>query len=113
MKRAIRNYVTFVALSILGLLEAVSGFVLWLALSSGGGGGGGWRGGGFGGSAEYTFWSLSRHTWLDIHDWAAVAIVAIIIIHLVLHWKWIVCMTKKMFQARKLVPQPQEVTCED
>ena len=38
MKRAIRNYVTFVALSILGLLEAVSGFVLWFALPSGGGG---------------------------------------------------------------------------
>jgi len=105
MKKATKNYIVFVFLSILGLLEAVSGFVLWLALPQGGG----WRGGRFGGGVEYTFWSLSRHTWLDIHDWVAVAIVAVVIIHLVLHWKWIIYMTKKAFQVKKLAPQSEEI----
>ena len=105
MKKTVKNYIVFVLLSILGLLEAVSGFVLWIALPSGGG----WRGGGFGGGAEYTFLSLSRHTWLDIHDWTAVVIVAVIIIHLVLHWKWIIYVTKKVFQVKKLAPQSEEI----
>ena len=106
MKKSMKNYVVFVAMAVLGLVEAVSGFVLWLALPQGGG----WRGGRLAGGAEYTFWSLSRHTWLDIHDWVAVAIVAVIIIHLALHWKWIFYMTKKLFQPKKLTPQPEEIS---
>ncbi|GAI78805.1 unnamed protein product, partial [marine sediment metagenome] len=50
-----------------------------------------------------------RHTWLDIHDWVAVAIVAVVIIHLVLHWKWIIYITKKVFQVKKLAPQSEEI----
>ena len=76
----------------------MSGFVLWFALPHGGG----WRGGRFVGGVESTFWSLSRHTWLDIHDWVAVIIVAVVIIHLVLHWRWIIYITKKMFQTKNL-----------
>lgn len=97
MKKSMKNYIVFVLLSVLGLLEAVSGFVLWLALPSGGG----WRGGGSG----ITFLSLSQHTWLDLHDWAAVAIIAVITIHLVLHWKWIWYMTRKLFPRRQLTSQ--------
>lgn len=106
MKKSVKNYVVFVVMALLGLVQAVSGFVLWLALPRGGG----WRVGKLAGGAENTFWSLSRHTWLDIHDWAAVAIVAVIIIHLALHWKWIFYMTKKLFQPRKLTPQPEEIS---
>ena len=104
MKKSIKNYIVFVILSLLGLLEAVSGFVLWLALPQGGG----WHGGRLGG-AENVFWSLSRHTWLEIHDWTAVVIVAVIIIHLLLHWKWIFYMTRKVFQPKKLTSQPEEI----
>ena len=84
----------------------MSGFVLWFALPHGGG----WRGGRFVGGVESTFWSLSRHTWLDIHDWVAVIIVAVVIIHLILHWRWIVYITKKLFQTKELTPQPEEIT---
>ena len=103
MKKATKNYIIFATLFILGLFQAVSGFVLWLALPQGGG----WRGGRFGGGVEYTFWSFSRHTWLDIHDWVAVAIMTVIVIHLILHWKWMVNMTRKVFRANKLASQVQ------
>ena len=96
MRKSAKNYIVFVILLILGLLEAVSGFILWFALPRGGGYGGRFGGGG----AEYTFWSLSRHTWVDIHDWVAVAILVVVIIHLILHWKWIVYITKKVFQVK-------------
>jgi len=107
MRRAIQNYIVFGTLLILGLIEAVSGFVLWFALP----GGGGWHGGRFGGGVESTFLSLSRHTWLDMHDWVAIIIIAVVIIHLILHWKWIVHSTKRMFQAKKLTGKYSAQVC--
>ncbi len=94
-----------IVMSLLGLTEAVSGFVLWLGFPAGGGGGGrGWGGGGLG---NLTFWELSRHTWTDIHDWVAVALIIIVAIHIILHWKWIVRMAKSISGG---TPQQRE-TC--
>jgi len=75
-------------LFLLSLLEAVSGFILWLVIPRGGGGGGGREG------VEQVFWNLTRTNWIDIHDWAAVALLALVIVHIILHWKWISRMFK-------------------
>ena len=84
-----------ISMALLGLVEAVSGFVLWLGFPTGGGGAGrGWGGGGLG---NLTFWEISKHTWIDIHDWVAVALVVLVLIHVILHWKWIVRMAKSLF----------------
>ena len=91
MRKATRNYILGVILFILALLQAVSGFILWFGLPRG-------EGQGRGGGTATTFWSLARDTWIDIHDWVAMALVVIIIIHLVLHWKWITYMTKSYFK---------------
>ena len=64
MREKTQNYFLFVILFFLGLFQAVTGFVLWLALPHGGGGRGG---------STATFWSLSRDTWVDFHGWVAVA----------------------------------------
>jgi len=85
-----------IGISLLGLAEAVSGFVLWLGFSTGGGAGRSLGGGG--GAGNLIFWELSRHTWLDIHDWAAVALLVLVLIHIILHWNWIVRMAKIIFQ---------------
>lgn len=37
-------------------------------------------------------WGLSRHEWGRIHLWAAYALLAILVLHLALHWKWLVAM---------------------
>ena len=95
MRKATRNYILFVVLFFLGLFQAVSGFVMWLALPHGGGGYG--RGGVDVGS-NAAFLSLTRDTWRELHDWVAVALLVTIIIHLILHWKWIVYMTKSPFK---------------
>ncbi len=73
----------------LGIVEAFSGFVLWLALPSGGG----WGRRGI----EQVFWTLPRYTWIDIHDWVAVALIVIVVVHLAMHWKWIVRMMRSFF----------------
>jgi len=97
MTKAKTYFVLAISMVILGMAEAISGFVLWLAFPSGRGGGGG-RGWGSGGGEELTYWAISRHTWIDIHDWVAVALVALVIIHVIMHWKWIVRMTKSLLR---------------
>ena len=36
-----------------------------------------------------TLLGLSRHEWGDIHLWAGVFLAAAIVVHLILHWRWI------------------------
>ena len=94
MKKATINFSLASIMFLLGLAQAITGFVLWIAFPAGGGGGGRWGGGGSG----LTFWTLSKHTWIDIHDWVAVALLVTVAIHLILHRKWILRMLKKSFK---------------
>ena len=91
-----RRYFAVVVVSFVALvLEAFSGFVLWLILPRGPGGSG-WGWGGDGG----TSFVFDRQTWLDIHDWTGVALLCFIALHVALHWKWIVRMLKLLFKVR-------------
>jgi len=35
-------------------------------------------------------WGFARHEWITFHFWAALVLIALLVVHLVLHWKWIV-----------------------
>jgi hypothetical protein len=91
MKKFVTNYVLFIIMFLLGLTQAVSGFLLWLVIP------GGHRGFGIGRSGQLADITIlwSRYTWIELHDWTAVALVVVVIIHIILHWKWIVDMIKK------------------
>ena len=41
---------------------------------------------------------FTRHTWDDLHTWGGVAMIMIVVIHLSLHWHWVVNMTRRMFK---------------
>lgn len=41
-----------------------------------------------------TIWNLDRHEWGNIHFWIAVSFLLILALHFVLHWQWIVSLTK-------------------
>jgi hypothetical protein len=89
MKKWIQHYVLFIFLFLSGFIQAVSGFLLWLVIP------GGHRG--FGGPLQgQVLWS--RYTWIEIHDWTAVALAVLVILHIILHWKWIVYATKKVIK---------------
>jgi hypothetical protein len=90
-------YYTAVSAFLLFLLETFSGFVLWLAVS----GGDGFRGGrgGVERPGQEEFLAVTRSDWIDIHDWAGVALLVIIGLHVVLHWRWIAQVTKRAFTA--------------
>jgi hypothetical protein len=36
-----------------------------------------------------TIWTLDRHEWGSIHFWIAIAFLAVLALHLFLHWRWI------------------------
>jgi hypothetical protein len=39
-------------------------------------------------------WGQSRHEWGDYHYWIAIGLLAVLAVHLFLHWKWIVCVVR-------------------
>jgi hypothetical protein len=83
------NSVLFAASALTGL----SGLVAWLVLPSGG-----YRGGR---NPLYnaSLLGLTRHGWNDVHLWAGLAMIAMLAVHLVLHWRWIVCSIRRYAQA--------------
>lgn len=38
---------------------------------------------------------FDRHTWDDLHTWGGVAMIAIALIHLVIHWNWVSSMIRR------------------
>jgi hypothetical protein len=91
MNRVIKNYIVFIALILPAIVQAISGFILWRVLP----GGEGYRGGLGTKTTEVFLWD--RHVWIDIHDIAAAVLLIVVIIHIILHWKWITTVTKRMF----------------
>ena len=90
MRQATRNYFLAGLLFLLGVVDVVSGFILWLVLP----GGEGYMGG-RGLASEVTFlWS--RGTWIDMHIVVGVILVVVVVVHLILHRKWILRMTKRL-----------------
>jgi hypothetical protein len=74
-----------------GLLSALTGiYFLFLPV-------GGYQGG------RNPFYDLTilfdRQTWDDIHTWSSVAVIALVALHIPLHWNWIVKMTKSGFRS--------------
>lgn len=39
-------------------------------------------------------WGLSRHEWGDVHFYIALGLLVVLALHLLLHWKWIVCVVR-------------------
>jgi hypothetical protein len=96
MSRASLLYWTALAALLAFLLQVVSGFALWLAFTEGPLGGRGAARGLARGQEEYL--GLGRHDWLDLHDWTAVALMTILALHLILNWRWVASVTKRLLR---------------
>ncbi|WP_412733244.1 DUF4405 domain-containing protein [Minisyncoccus archaeiphilus] len=44
---------------------------------------------------------ITKEVWNFIHIWAGILMLVLVIIHLILHWDWIVFTTKKVFGNNK------------
>ena len=68
------------------LATAFTGIILFFFLP------GGIRQGGY-----QVFLGMVKRTWTVIHNWAGLIMIVLVIVHVILHWNWIVCMTKGIF----------------
>jgi hypothetical protein len=83
------NWLIDAGLMISGVFAALSG-IYFLFLPSGGyqGGRNPWY------NIQIVF---SRQTWDDLHTWFGVGMIAVAVIHLAVHWRWVVNMTRRSF----------------
>ena len=43
------------------------------------------------------FWGITKHQWSAWHDVSGILMTVGVLVHLILHWNWLVCMTKTIF----------------
>jgi hypothetical protein len=53
---------------------------------------------------ELTLWGLTRHQWGDVHFWISLGLIAVILLHLCLHWQWIAISVRRKLSRRKVAP---------
>jgi hypothetical protein len=76
-----RNFVVDSLILSIMLAMVGTGLVIRYVLPPGSGG----RGVGSG----LVLWGLDRHDWGGLHFWLAVALVALLVLHVALHWRWV------------------------
>ncbi len=95
MKRTQLNFAIDLAAFAAFLCLLSTGLLLQFQLPPGSGGLGG-RGGGHAAAEREVslLWGWTRHEWGQVHYWIAGVLVAILATHVLLHWKWIVCVVR-------------------
>jgi hypothetical protein len=97
------NYLLDGVIGLAFMLSGVTGMAFLLL------GEGGYQGGRNPGFATGLL-GLSRGTWSDLHTWASLVMIAGVIVHVVLHWRWILCVTARMLPS--LPRRAEEQVCE-
>jgi phosphotransferase system glucose/maltose/N-acetylglucosamine-specific IIC component len=85
-----RNTLNFLVdfLTLLAIFAMVAtGLVLRFVLPPGSGG--------RHGEGGLLLWGWGRHDWGDVHFWAAVALAALLVVHVALHWSWVCTMVQR------------------
>ena len=90
------NYIVDLIIGLAFIAAAVSGLVLFFAGASGG-----YQGGRNPGYAR-SILLLSRYAWKDLHTWSSITMTIGVLGHFILHWKWLVCMTRNLFRQVKM-----------
>lgn len=91
MNRIRLNFLVDVTAFVLAILLASTGFVLKFMLPAGSGRLIGEVVGRHTGNRPVAFlWGMTRHDWGEVHFCIAIALMGILCIHLLLHWRWII-----------------------
>ena len=52
----------------------------------------------------HELWGMARHEWGAVHSWVSLAFLAVLFIHVVLHWEWIFATVRRRFTSSKAEP---------
>ncbi|MGD2144532.1 MAG: hypothetical protein PVF54_08660 [Anaerolineae bacterium] len=83
MGKSTRNYWVDVVMGLLALMVGVSALLLWVVLPQG--------------------YFASRLLWLGMHKWSGLALSVTVLLHVLLHGRWLLRMTRRV--ARRLSEQ--------
>jgi hypothetical protein len=78
VKRLTINTLVDICCLIIFIPSLITGLVLYLVLPEGGGRGSGWA----------TYLDITRNQWVTIHNYTSLVFAALLILHLLLHWKF-------------------------
>ena len=82
MNRTIANIIIDIVAAFLFLGMILTGYLLRFPLPPGS-------------NKTLSLWGFTRHQWGDIHFWISLGLLVVLVIHLVLHWNWIVTVIGK------------------
>lgn len=88
MDRGVLNYIIDAGLALTFLIVFLTGIVKWPGLIY---------------KFGLTYADLPMRTLTLLHDWAGLAMGLLVLVHIILHWRWIVAFTKKIFGKKKRV----------
>jgi hypothetical protein len=57
-----------------------------------------------GSNKDLTLWGLTRHQWGDIHFRISLGLIAVILLHLCLHWQWVAISVKRKLSRTRATP---------
>jgi mono/diheme cytochrome c family protein len=77
MNRALLNLTIDSAAAALLTAMVGTGYILWFALPPGT-------------NRTHVLWGLLRHQWGAVHFWTSMTLLAILALHVALHWRWLV-----------------------
>lgn len=97
MNKAKRNYYVDTVIGISFLIIAVSALVFLVPIS--------WID--FTVSTTPTVLGVDFGVWQTLHKWSGIAMLIGVVVHQLLHWNWIVTMTKKVLPKVSLLKQKQ------
>lgn len=89
MNRPKLNYIVDAISFITFLIVAISGVAIYFFMPQG------VRQGG-----QQELLGITKNTWSEIHNILGLIFVILAIIHLILHWQWIIVMTKNIFTSK-------------
>jgi hypothetical protein len=78
MKRITINTLVDIGCLVTFIPSLITGLVLYLVLPSGGGRGNSW----------VTYLGIARSQWVTMHNYTSLAFAVLLILHLLLHWKF-------------------------
>jgi hypothetical protein len=73
-------FATAIVMAILGILLSVSSLLLWVVFPHG--------------------FYPSRVIWVEIHKWAGVALTIVVLLHVFLHRRWLLVMSRRFLMRR-------------
>lgn len=84
MKKPYINYIVDAGLALSFLIVVITGIIKWPGLYR-----------------YFKFSGATMRLMTFLHDWIGLLMTLLVLIHLILHWRWIVRMTKNIFGKNK------------